>query len=42
MEKLFDGQAGVSMKIQFDRAGLEFDLAMPWSPHEAQPSQAAQ
>ncbi|HUR42677.1 MAG TPA: HWE histidine kinase domain-containing protein, partial [Aestuariivirga sp.] len=42
MEKLFDGQAGVSMKIQFDHAGLEFDLAMPWSPHEAQPSQAAQ
>ncbi len=34
MEKLFDGQAGVSMKIQFDQAGLEFDLAMPWSPHE--------
>ena len=42
MEKLFDGQAGVSMKIQFHTAGLEFDLAMPWSPHEAQLAQAAQ
>jgi PAS domain S-box-containing protein len=42
MEKLFDGQAGVSMKIQFQRSGLEFDLAMPWSPHEAQPTQTEQ
>lgn len=42
MERLFDGQAGVSMKIQFEQDGLEFDLAMPWSPHEAQPAAAAQ